>query len=1088
MYRALPHTLWSDAAETTSTGRTSWTLLGFGRSLVQIDMEPEPAEDVEVVQILHLAPHTPKQHQTAGGGIRRQSSAGGRSMASSGKSSPSTYLDGSDSVRDSAQKIKDLEDELERAGKNAHIVESVVHPGDVTATWEDAEKGFHDWRQCYVDGSHLKESEGAVEAGGMQAAGAQGEVLRATWKSSIKVAIKKNLNPEIDNENELKLFIELHHPHVVACYGILKEVNPQSRKPMHSIVTERCRTSLEAFLQNHEQWKDKKPSMLDMMKYTIIQHIALGLQKLHDMNVLHRDIKANNILLDGAPGTCPHCDHSGNWKICDFGEASVLRTPMLVFSKSQPWPRGWSDNLTVRGRFQPITSPYLHGLGARHYCWLKPGEKLQSSPDHDEPPTLQDENGEWMPCEHGGFVYSFSDDPSVWTAEDCFFGVEGGDDKAAHAEASFPAALGPFSLNPTELLPKINWQTGSYRLRKITHRDPQLEKLKDFGVKIEGKVSPIAPLTLGTAARRAVMIPKEATHFVWAYQGVDLDAALDAAQASQLDANSPEVNFVSLGGFVYLKEVEFGDDPITPLHADVCRATAIALEGSTCRAGTISRAVCGDPTCNPGIPHRCPLSDTTAGEDGPWCDNGLTASIASPELFDGLSIGLETDIYAFGVVMWEVFTRRQAWEWFTGKQKDQIIMNMVMLQDRRPRMPDGLNPECAKWVRRCLHKDPPHRPAAKEITGWINECRKAVEQGWETEAANVSEQSMRRGAKEEEFVNCAIMDKTHEHWSKRGRFSLHTSRLGDGLFHLQVVECTLDQWMENALVGDEEEPEPLQPLEKMKNRSFGLKFEEQDGHGGKVKTWPVVSHCEMKDKNGAGTIAAEFPSITPGCCITKINGQPAPRTFKAASPKLKERPLALEFTIAVAQSTEIVKPWLRAGLLEIGLVRRHETAKLLSHRKQCDNLVCNLPHCGEGCCGGGGSHEQDSIRRTNSHGWIKLAQEQTTTTEREKAATEREKAATDRLMVLQKRVASMAAKDAFRDAIALVRAHEDKSIAATVATGASGTTEMTSQPEPQPETSQTAAAEEGVPPTSESHTSPRWRGCLCPAQSDTLHI
>eukprot|EP01043_Picozoa_sp_COSAG02_P071933 COSAG02_NODE_13349_length_1406_cov_0.966335_1_plen_314_part_10 len=77
----------------------------------------------------------------------------------------------------------------------------------------------------------------------------------------------------------------------------------------------------------HEQWKDKKPSMLDMMKYTIIQHIALGLQKLHDMNVLHRDIKANNILLDGAPGTCPHCDHSGNWKICDFGEASVLRTP-----------------------------------------------------------------------------------------------------------------------------------------------------------------------------------------------------------------------------------------------------------------------------------------------------------------------------------------------------------------------------------------------------------------------------------------------------------------------------------------------------------------------------------------------------------------------------------------------------------------------------------------------------------------------------------------------------------------------------------------------------------------------------------------
>ena len=116
----------------------------------------------------------------------------------------------------------------------------------------------------------------------MQGAGAQGEVLRAMWKSSIKVAIKKNLNPEIDNENELKLFVELHHPHVVACYGILKELDPETAKPMQSIVTERCRTSLEAFLQDHDEWKDTKSSMVDMMKYTIIQHIALGLQKLHD--------------------------------------------------------------------------------------------------------------------------------------------------------------------------------------------------------------------------------------------------------------------------------------------------------------------------------------------------------------------------------------------------------------------------------------------------------------------------------------------------------------------------------------------------------------------------------------------------------------------------------------------------------------------------------------------------------------------------------------------------------------------------------------------------------------------------------------
>ena len=58
-----------------------------------------------------------------------------------------------------------------------------------------------------------------------------GQVLRATWRSSIQVAIKKNLNPLIQNEDEVALFLELHHPHVVACYGILKETHGGASPP-----------------------------------------------------------------------------------------------------------------------------------------------------------------------------------------------------------------------------------------------------------------------------------------------------------------------------------------------------------------------------------------------------------------------------------------------------------------------------------------------------------------------------------------------------------------------------------------------------------------------------------------------------------------------------------------------------------------------------------------------------------------------------------------------------------------------------------------------------------------------------------------
>ena len=144
-----------------------------------------------------------------------------------------------------------------------------------------------------------------------------------------------------------------------------------------SIVTERCKVPLEAFLKDHGAWQQDlfgnalDAGMVDMRKYTILHHVSLGLQKLHDLNVLHRDIKSGNILLDGAPGTCNSCEHSGLWKICDFGEAKVLKTPSLNFTESQRFPMGWSHQLVKEGRFHRITSPVLYARGARH-CKTRP--------------------------------------------------------------------------------------------------------------------------------------------------------------------------------------------------------------------------------------------------------------------------------------------------------------------------------------------------------------------------------------------------------------------------------------------------------------------------------------------------------------------------------------------------------------------------------------------------------------------------------------------------------------------------------------------------------------------------------------------
>eukprot|EP01047_Picozoa_sp_COSAG01_P060214 COSAG01_NODE_7347_length_3242_cov_3.487432_3_plen_456_part_01 len=349
----------------------------------------------------------------------------------------------------------------------------------------------------------------------------------------------------------MQLFLDLHHPHVVACYGILKERvesedGASSPRMKNSIVTERCRKPLDHFLAEHSEWMGLGGDEIDLRKYTILHHVSLGLQKLHDMGVLHRDIKGGNLLLDGVPKTCDTCQHAGKWKICDFGEAKVLKRPSLQFSDAQPWPKGWSGSLS----FQPITSPFLRDQGARHYCWLPSGQVLEPATNHDPPPTPKNcgrnhaITNRWTPCPHsGGFVYSFSEDPSHHDARDCFFSLSGvtGDTTSANL-VPFPKSLGPFGLSPTELLPVVDFESLTYQLRSTLYQNPQLQLLKTMlpeGGTIEGKISPPCRITLSDSERRQALIPPGATHFAWAYQAVDLET-LSAEQNKQLEKALPK--------------------------------------------------------------------------------------------------------------------------------------------------------------------------------------------------------------------------------------------------------------------------------------------------------------------------------------------------------------------------------------------------------------------------------------------------------------------------------------------------------------------------------------------------------------------
>ena len=118
-------------------------------------------------------------------------------------------------------------------------------------------------------------------------------------------------------------------------------------------------------------------------------------------------------------------------------------------------------------------------------------------------------------------------------------------------------------------------------------------------------------------------------------------------------------------------------------------------------------------------------------------------------MIEQVNIGLPADIYAFGIVMWEVLTRRTAWHWLSGPSSAWAIMLQVNTKARPkvqtarnicnrslcsataqicrstevirglPQVPPGLD-QSARWmIRMCLHQNPSRRPKIGPLKDWI---------------------------------------------------------------------------------------------------------------------------------------------------------------------------------------------------------------------------------------------------------------------------------------------------------------------------------------------------------------------------------
>eukprot|EP01044_Picomonas_judraskeda_P000338 COSAG03_NODE_15_length_22165_cov_72.809934_7_plen_983_part_00 len=577
-----------------------------------------------------------------------------------------------------------------------------IYNEDLDVTDQDRRHGFVDWRECAVNGAHLL---GAVasKGKGFEASGAKGYVRRAVWKRCLAVAIKK-ANQETWSgrdglTDEMRLFLDLAHPHIVACYGILKEPMAGSAEgsaalPENSIVTERCQTSLQEFLNDGSKWADLTPDEVDLQKYTILSHVSLGLQKLHDMSILHRDIKCNNVLLDGehTGRECGNCGAAGRWKICDFGEAIVLRS-----------------------------------------------------------------------------------------------------------------------------------ETGD--------SDPK---------------------------------------------------------------------------------------------------------------STIDR------------------TDT---------DTAVTSGNASPELLNGVDIGLPSDIYSFGVLMWEVFTRQEAWHWITSPNKAEAISFQVMVENRRPKIPQGLAYECVEKIRRCVCRNPSRRPEAREMNDWLEQCRRKKLMSLKVQGPVRERQVLRlsnqRVASIVDPEACSLCPKnshcpkgTCQHWSKTGRYSIHPTwfakREFSGVermcFNLRLVAESIGEknlnrsWTEPDRLREDydsdnesdDESSEVAPhgsgaggSMECKPPPLGIVFKAKDPDSGQIDNrWPKVKSLKPTQ------LAAQFNDfIQPDCTLLAVNELVIDEQmkFKDVFPLIQRRPLTLCFS-----STE---KWTDLRTLEAGKNLSYVAAAALQAGLECVGMV-----------------------------------------------------------------------------------------------------------------------------------------------------